>query len=108
MRKTLTLQVNCFPKKTITDVMPHPTKELDHCCSLSMMLMSSGTGDISTTDNCREDIERFCTETKPGENRLLACLTNQLNDEEAGKAADEGGKLSDSCKEEMRAVKAER
>jgi len=70
--------------------------------------LQSGTGDISTTDNCREDIERFCTETKPGENRLLACLTNQLNDEEAGKAADEGGKLSDSCKEEMRAVKAER
>ena len=44
---------------------------------------------------------------KPGEGRVNECLTNQLNDEETGKTADDGGKLSEVCKEEMRAFKAE-
>eukprot|EP00238_Polyblepharides_amylifera_P013095 CAMPEP_0196572234 /NCGR_PEP_ID=MMETSP1081-20130531/2305_1 /TAXON_ID=36882 /ORGANISM="Pyramimonas amylifera, Strain CCMP720" /LENGTH=880 /DNA_ID=CAMNT_0041889479 /DNA_START=135 /DNA_END=2777 /DNA_ORIENTATION=+ len=70
--------------------------------------LQSGTGDISTTGDCNEDIERFCPDVKPGESRMSECLTNQLNDEESGKQADEGGKLSDKCKEEMRAFKAER
>jgi Golgi apparatus protein 1 len=70
--------------------------------------LQSGTGDIATTGGCTEDVTRFCLEVKPGEGRLNECLTNQLNDEENGKAADEGGKLSDTCKDEIRAFKAER
>ena len=70
--------------------------------------MRSGTGDIATTGGCQEDITRFCLEVKPGEGRITECLTNQLGDEEAGKASDEGGKLSEPCKDEMRALKAER
>jgi hypothetical protein len=68
----------------------------------------SGTGDLSTTGDCSEDIERFCPEVKPGEGRINECLTNQQTDEDAGKSADSGGKLSDKCKEEVRAFKAER
>lgn len=68
----------------------------------------SGTGDLSTTGDCGEDVERFCPEVKPGEGRLNECLTNQQKDEDNGKSADSGGKLSDKCKEEMRAFKAER
>jgi len=70
--------------------------------------LQSGTGDISTTDGCNEDVDRFCPDVKPGEGRLAECLTNQLSDEENGKTADNGGKLSDVCKEEIRAFKAER
>jgi len=69
--------------------------------------LQSGTGDISTTDGCNEDIDRFCPDVKPGEGRINECLSNQLNDEETGKTADDGGKLSEVCKEEIRAFKAE-
>lgn len=84
------------------DVVSHIVEQADD------VDLQSGTGDIATTGNCQEDITRFCLEVKPGEGRLTECLTNQLSDEEMGKASDEGGKLSDGCKDEMRALKAER
>ena len=42
----------------------------------------------------------------PGEGRLSACLTKQIEDEEKGNT--DGKKVSEDCKVELRAFKADR
>jgi len=68
--------------------------------------LQSGTGDLDTTGRCASDITHFCPETKPGEGRISKCLTNELAEEEKGNV--QGRKISDDCKDEVRAFKMER
>jgi hypothetical protein len=48
----------------------------------------------------------FCPEVKPGENRIIKCMGNQQDEEAKGNV--QGRKISDECKEDMRAHKMER
>jgi hypothetical protein len=66
----------------------------------------SGDGDVDTTGSCKADIAHFCENTKPGEGRLAACLTNQQEAEAAGTAT--GRKLAPECATELRQYKIDR
>lgn len=46
--------------------------------------LSAGTGDIGADGPCKEDIEIFCPDVKPGYAHLAECLNNQLFDERDG------------------------
>jgi len=68
--------------------------------------LANGDGDISTTTVCENDVKFFCRNIKPGEGRLVACLTNQLNEEDKGSVL--GRKVSEPCKGEVRDFKIDR
>jgi len=68
--------------------------------------LANGDGDVGTTNACVEDVKFFCKTIKPGEGRISACLTNQLNEEQKGSAT--GRTISEPCKEEMRDFKVDR
>jgi len=68
--------------------------------------LQSGDGDLDTTGPCASDIMHFCPEVKPGENRIIKCMGNQQDEEAKGNV--QGRKISDECKEDMRAHKMER
>ena len=73
---------------------------------LTQLSLRSGDGDVSTTGDCASDIKFFCKTAKPGEGRISACLTNQLDQEENGAVT--GRKISPPCAEELRAFKIDR
>lgn len=68
--------------------------------------LANGDGDVATTGNCGGDIDHFCVDIMPGEGRLSDCLTKQIQDEENGNT--DGRKVSEDCKVELRAFKADR
>eukprot|EP00854_Cymbomonas_tetramitiformis_P013737 gene13737-16236_t len=72
------------------------------------MELQSGVGDVSTTGDCKDDLDTFCKDVTPGEGRLSECLTNQQADDEKGVASPTGKKLSQPCVEELRDFKMER
>mmetsp|Transcript_65397 Transcript_65397/g.206659 ORF Transcript_65397/g.206659 Transcript_65397/m.206659 type:complete len:905 (-) Transcript_65397:279-2993(-) len=65
--------------------------------------LQSGTGDVSTTDDCADDIKEFCSTTEVGENRLRDCLTKQQEAESKGNV--DGKTLSEPCKVELKEFK---
>ncbi|CAK0736969.1 hypothetical protein CVIRNUC_000833 [Coccomyxa viridis] len=69
-------------------------------------LIASGTGDISTTGPCQEELDQWCAAVKPGEGRLANCLGGELAVE--GQAGHKGAKISDACKKELTGFKIDR
>lgn len=69
-------------------------------------ILPNGDGDVSTTGDCASDVKFFCKSTKPGEGRIAACLSNQLDQEENGAVT--GRKIAPQCAEELRAFKIDR
>eukprot|EP00884_Botryococcus_braunii_P022595 jgi/Botrbrau1/9019/Bobra.0148s0119.1 len=62
--------------------------------------IASGTGDVSVTEGCSDDVDTFCPEVKPGEGRMAKCFGDQLA-EEAKKDYNNEKKLSAECKKEL-------
>nr|QOL01068.1 putative extracellular protein CSOL_002 [Pseudococcomyxa simplex] len=69
-------------------------------------LIASGTGDISTTGPCQEELDQWCAAVKPGEGRLAKCITDQLADE--SKPGYAGTKTGEKCKKALDDFKIER
>ncbi|CAL5218414.1 g90 [Coccomyxa viridis] len=69
-------------------------------------LISSGTGDISTTGECQDELDKWCAAVKPGEGRLAKCLGDELTVE--GQAGSKGAKMSEGCKKELTSFKIQR
>ncbi|KAL4443753.1 hypothetical protein ABPG75_011490 [Micractinium tetrahymenae] len=66
----------------------------------------NGDADVSTVGACEQDIDWFCAKVEPGEGRLAACLSEQL---EEGAAADTvGHTVSEGCYEELSAFMVDR
>ena len=61
---------------------------------------------LELAGSCGGDIDSFCVDVMPGEGRLSGCLTKQIEDEEKGNT--DGKKVSEDCKVELRAFKADR
>lgn len=68
-------------------------------------VLANGDGDISTIGACAGEIDTFCKDVKPGENRLADCLTKQQDEEAKGNI--EGKKLSEDCKTELAEFRAD-
>jgi len=69
-------------------------------------VVANGDGDVATTGNCAVAFDQFCKSVLPGDGRFADCLTEQMQQEENGNV--EGQMLSDQCKNEVRAFKADR
>ena len=71
--------------------------------------LTSGDGDVSTTGACRFDLSVFCPGTPPGASRLEACLSNQVEAEEAEGSGGSGARvLTSECRAELHAFKLAR
>ncbi|KAK9821811.1 hypothetical protein WJX81_008502 [Elliptochloris bilobata] len=69
-------------------------------------LLASGTGDISTTGDCQEELDQWCGAVKPGEGRLARCMTDQLSEE--AKDGYSGPKTSERCKKTLSSFRIDR
>eukprot|EP00271_Cylindrocystis_brebissonii_P014317 TRINITY_DN3562_c0_g8_i1.p1 TRINITY_DN3562_c0_g8~~TRINITY_DN3562_c0_g8_i1.p1 ORF type:complete len:1638 (-),score=492.31 TRINITY_DN3562_c0_g8_i1:1373-6286(-) len=61
--------------------------------------------DISSTGDCEEEIRKFCAEVSPGPRSLADCISKRVKAEAT--SPDEGGRVSDKCRAEVRTFKAE-
>ncbi|KAI7844989.1 hypothetical protein COHA_001355 [Chlorella ohadii] len=66
----------------------------------------AGYGDLAVAGACEDEIARLCGKVEPGEGRLEDCLTHQLEEEEEGDA--KGPSVSEGCRQELAAFKADR
>lgn len=62
--------------------------------------LTAGTGDISTSGKCAQDIDVYCVDVQPGYGHLAECLQNQIEDGREG-TVEFTSKVSAACQEEL-------